>query len=102
MSNIKKLTDEIIIIEQEAVEVGTDKVKLYELLVKAYYKQKDIIAILEQQQPETITIKDTDEVDQLQFQLTKLKGTLAIEEAAKDVALEQLQNIATIVCVPIK
>ena len=98
MNNIKKLKKEIVEIEQQAQEVGTDKVKLYGLLIKAYYKQKDIIVSLEEQQPDPKIIKDTDEIEKLTFQANEWKGKFAIEEAAKDIALEQLQNVAVIVC----
>ena len=102
MSNIVKLKENIAKIETQAQEIGTDKVQLYALLIKAYYMQKDIIVTLEEQQPDTKIIQDTDAIDKLQFEVTELRGKFAIEEAAKDVALEQLQNIATIVCNPIK
>jgi len=102
MNKVQKLKDEIAEIEIKAQEVGTDKVLLYNLLIKAYYKQKDIIVTLEEQQPEPQIIQDIDSIEKLQFEVTEFKGKFAIEEAAKDIALEQLQSIAAIVCNPVK
>lgn len=95
---MEKLREEIAEIEAQAEELGTDKVLLYDLLIVAYYKQKDLIVVLETQQPAPITVVDTDEIERLSFELATLKGKFAIEEVAKEIALQQLLSIADIVC----
>jgi hypothetical protein len=47
MKQVKDLTAKIATIEEEAKQIGTDDIKaIYNLLVKAYNYQKDIITIL--------------------------------------------------------
>lgn len=98
MDKVTQLKTDIATIEEQAEQAGSDKDILYGLLIKAYYMQKDIIVLMESTIPTPEKVIDTDQIDQLTFQLKELKGKFAIEEAAKDVAMAQIKNIMDIVC----
>lgn len=86
-------------IEDKAPELGTDKVALYDLLIVAYYHQKDLIALLEAKQPQKEIVEDTDKIDQLTFELEELKKKLEVEVNDKNAAMSQLDKIAEIITV---
>jgi len=85
-----KLLEEIAELEQQASTLGEDKVALYDLLVQAYYKAKDLIVILQEQAPEPKVVVDEDHVNQLKFELDKTETQLIL-------ATTKLDEIATLI-----
>lgn len=90
----------ILDIEAQAAEIDpADKEALYDMLVVAYYKLKDIIVTLKAAQPETVKVIDTDLVDELTFKLSELEKlanaqATDLERAeAKLVSVKEIVNI---------
>ena len=78
---IAKLLKEIEEIEEQAGGIDPeDKTSLYELLIIAYFKAKDIIVAQAEIVPKPIKVIDTDRINELEF---------ALEQSSK--ALEQSQ-----------
>jgi len=103
--NIKEEEQAILDIEIQAAAIHpSDKETLYDLLVVAYYKARDIIVTLKASQPAIVKVIDTDLVDELTFKLKQSKKSLqkskelhAIEETCKVVEQQKLQDITTII-----
>lgn len=69
---VKDLLEAMAAIEVQAGAIDPeDKAALYDLLVQAYYKAKDVIEKLQTIAPEPVKVIDTDQVDQLKFKLTE-------------------------------
>jgi hypothetical protein len=72
---IEKLKKEIIEIEQQAGELSIDdKEALYDLLVVAFFKAKDLIALLEAEKTQEVPEVSEEELSSLRATVASLQG----------------------------
>jgi len=91
---LTKIKEEIKSIENKASLLGTteplDKSKLYDLLVIAYNKNKDIISLLEEKQP-------TLEIEKLNFKIVMLEKELKKEKNNNEYLIKKLEHITLLI-----
>jgi len=90
MTKINTLLKEISAIETEAAIPDLTKEELYDLLIKAYSKAKDVIVHLQEVAPEPVKVVDTDHIDQLTFQLDESQSALTLANGKLDKITEIL------------
>jgi len=91
MTKLEELKAAIAEIEEVASSGIEDKDELYDLLIKAYHHQKDIIVLLEDTQPEPKVIVDNDKVKQLTAKVLTLQNEL-------DHLTELVDSLRSILC----